>query len=185
MAAFRLLFRPLHARVIFCHRAPAGALNTLNPPFIPRLAVAAFKVPITDGDPLAATVAHAGVFVTCHNQHPSMRSCPGSSLLRNIIPLFFSVIENFYIIYFLLLYYIIVTYIAILYLFLSFFSCFEQLCNLLFVYFSIFPPFFVFTYSLFTKSFFFILLFYFLRNYDSNRHAVLSSGCSGRTMQEY
>lgn len=72
-----------------------------------------------------------------------------------------------------------------LYLFLSFFSCFEQLCNLLFVYFSIFPPFFVFTYSLFTKSFFFILLFYFLRNYDSNRHAVLSSGCSGRTMQEY
>ena len=111
--------------------------------------------------------------------------CPGSSLLRNIIPLFFSVIENFYIIYFLPLYYIIVTYIAILYLFLSFFSCFEQLCNLLFVYFSIFPPFFVFTYSLFTKSFFFILLFYFSRNYDSNRHAVLSSGCSGRTMQEY
>lgn len=111
--------------------------------------------------------------------------CPGSSLLRNIIPLFFSVIENFYIIYFLPLYYIIVTYIAILYLFLSFFSCFEQLCNLLFVYFSIFPPFFVFTYSLFTKSFFFILLFYFLRNYDSNRHAILSSGCSGRTMQEY
>ena len=102
--------------------------------------------------------------------------CPGSSLLRNIIPLFFSVIENFY---------IIVIYIAILYLFLSFFSCFEQLCNLLFVYFSIFPPFFVFTYSLFTKSFFFILLFYFLRNYDSNRHAILSSGCSGRTMQEY
>ena len=77
--------------------------------------------------------------------------CPGSSLLRNIIPLFFSVIENFYIIYFLPLYYIIVTYIAILYLFLSFFSCFEQLCNLLFVYFSIFPPFFVFTYSLFTR----------------------------------
>ena len=111
--------------------------------------------------------------------------CPGSSLLRNIIPLFFSVIENFYIIYFLPLYYIIVTYIAILYLFLSFFSRFEQLCNLLFVYFSIFPPFFVFTYSLFTKSFFFILLFYFLRNYDSNRHAILSSGCSGRTMQEY
>lgn len=111
--------------------------------------------------------------------------CQGSSLLRNIIPLFFSVIENFYIIYFLPLYYIIVTYIAILYLFLSFFSCFEQLCNLLFVYFSIFPPFFVFTYSLFTKSFFFILLFYFLRNYDSNRHAILSSGCSGRTMQEY
>ena len=111
--------------------------------------------------------------------------CPGSSLLRNIIPLFFSVIENFYIIYFLPLYYIIVTYIAILYLFLSFFSRFEQLCNLLFVYFSIFPPFFVFTYSLFTKSFFFILLFYFLRNYDSNRHAVLSSGCSGRTTQEY
>lgn len=111
--------------------------------------------------------------------------CPGSSLLRNIIPLFFSVIENFYIIYFLPLYYIIVTYIAILYLFLSFFSRFEQLCNLLFVYFSIFPPFFVFTYSLFTKSFFFILLFYFLRNYDSNRHAILSSGCSGRTTQEY
>lgn len=111
--------------------------------------------------------------------------CPDSSLLRNIIPLFFSVIENFYIIYFLPLYYIIVTYIAILYLFLSFFSRFEQLCNLLFVYFSIFPPFFVFTYSLFTKSFFFILLFYFLRNYDSNRHAILSSGCSGRTTQEY
>lgn len=108
--------------------------------------------------------------------------CPGSSLLRNIIPLFFSVIENFYIIYFLPLYYIIVTYIAILYLFLVVLNNYAIYYLYIFLF---FLHFFIFTYSLFTKSFFFILLFYFLKNYDSNRHAVLSSGCSGRTMQEY
>ena len=89
--------------------------------------------------------------------------CPGSSLLRNIIPLFFSVIENFYIIYFLLLYYIIVTYIAILYLFLSFFSRFEQLCNLLFVYFFIFPPFFHFHLFIIHKVFFLYFTFLFFK----------------------
>ena len=77
--------------------------------------------------------------------------------------LIYFIIGNFYIIYFLRLYYIIVTYIAILYLFLSFFSRFEQLCDLLFVYFSIFPPFFHFHLFIIHKVFFLYFTFLFFK----------------------